>query len=232
MAKILKNTTGSNIDLSELGLRVPASSQITIQSFDYIKLASDDSVTELTTLINSGDIIVNDGTSDLSASDGIDYIKYPNFAKNIRFTSVTGKLLEKNIQDALDESAENADTALNTPRFTIPLIYNGTPGNNEFIGYSNLIPGDDTPIVVPIDSVLQEYTFSNKNSNADYTIELRRNSTTAAVFDTTSKVNTLSFVQSGITQAFTAGDTIYIKYIDDGSNASDMVIVLLFKATA
>jgi len=227
MAKILKNQTGSDIELSNVGLSIPAFGQLTIDIASYILLASDDSITELTTLINSGDIIVNDGSSDLSPnSEAIAFLRYPDDATNIKFTP-TAEISGNTVQEAIGDGVA---TALNTPRFSIPLIFNGAASNNEFIGYSNLLPGDSTPIVIPINSVLEEYSFSNSKTTADYTIELRKNSTTATLFNTISKVNTKSFVQSGIEESFSSGDHIYIKYIDNGVNASDIAILLILRA--
>lgn len=227
MAKILKNTTGSIIELDELGISIPASGQYEVPHQKYLILSTDDVVSELTTLINAGDVVVNDGSSDLSpSSEAIAFLLYPDDASNIKFTP-TLEISENTVQEAI---GAGVSTALNTPRYTIPLIYNGTLSNNEFIGYSNLLPGDDTPIVIPVDSTLEEYTFSNKNNNADFTIELRKNGTTASVFNTRSVTNTQSYVENSIGELFSAGDTIYIKYIDDGSNASDSAIILVFKA--
>lgn len=225
MSKVLKNTTVSDIFVSSMGISLPASSSTTIEVSDYILLATADVVTELTTYINSGDIVVNDGVVDLEAADGITYIGYPDHARSIVF-SPTESILATTVQEAVNSGV---GTALNTPRFSIPLVYNGTLSNNEFIGYSNLIPGDSTPIVIPIDCVMEEYTFSNSNM-ADFTIELRKNSTTATVFNSTSKTDTDNFVASGINETFTQGDTIYIKYIDNGTNAQDAGIVLIFRA--
>jgi len=227
MAKILKNTTGSIITLDELAVEIPASGQYEVPFQKYLLLSTDDVILELTTLINSGDVVANDGTNDLSpASEAIAFLKYPDSATNIVFTPTT-EISENTVQEAI---GAGVSTALNTPRFSIPLVYNGTLSNNEFIGYSNLLPGDVTPIVIPIDCVMEEYTFSNSRSTADYTIELRKNSTTAIVFNTVSKTNTQTFVETGINESFNQGDTIFIKYIDDGTNAADAGIVLIFRA--
>ena len=227
MSKILKNTTGSVIDIDTLGLQIPASGQITINPPDYLLLSEADTISELSPQITSGDIVVNDGSGDLSpASEAIAFLQYPDDAANIKFTP-TDDISENTVQEAI---GSGVSTALNTPRFSIPLIYNGTVSNNEFIGYSNLLPGDATPIVIPIDSFLEEYTFSNNKTTADFTIELRRNGTTATVFNSVSKVNTQQFVETGINQVFDQGDNIYVKYIDDGTNAQDVTILLILRA--
>lgn len=76
MKKILKNTTGSPIELEIIGLEVPASSQIEIDPQYYDLLASNDSITELTTLINAGSIVVNNGNVDLQAAEGIKFLEF------------------------------------------------------------------------------------------------------------------------------------------------------------
>lgn len=133
------------------------------------------------------------------------------------------------VQEAIEAGGEKAQTALDTPRYTILLQNNGTVSNNTFMGYDSLIPGDATPVIIPIRSQLIEYTFSNSNS-ADFTLEFRRNSTTATPFFTDTRVNTTFYAEDGVDQLFLAGDQIYIKYLDNGTNASDAVIVLVLKA--
>lgn len=78
MSKILKNTTISDIFLNSIGMLVPAESQIIIPSQDYLTLASDDSIEEITNYINSGDIVINNGNIDLITSKAINFIKYPD----------------------------------------------------------------------------------------------------------------------------------------------------------
>lgn len=152
------------------------------------------------------------------------------FDNNPNGTPIFTQSSPENVQEAISAGGEKAQTALDTPRYSIPLIYNGTVGNNTFIGYSNLVPGDDTPILIPVKSTLIEFSFSNANANASYTLEFRKGSTTATPFASISKTNTKNFVDNSIDQEFLAGEEIYIKYIDDGTNASDVGLVLFFKA--
>lgn len=126
---------------------------------------------------------------------------------------------------AFDDVADAAFAA----RYTLTLQHNGTVGNGTFFGYSNLLPGDATPVLAPINSVFKGFTFSNANSGADYTLEFRKNSTTGTVFYTISKVNTQFFTQDVPDESFNAGDAIYVKYVDDGNNASDAGIVLYYQ---
>lgn len=230
MAKILKNTTGSPVFIKFLGLQIPANFQLTIEPEDYLILSSSDAVTELTTLINAGTIIVNDGLQDLSASRGIEYIQYPDDARKIRFRSPGFILQSINLEDAVYEAATTADDALNAPRYTITLQHKAQISNGTFFGYTELMPGNTTPIILPIESRLEEVTFSNSAINADFALEFRINTTTGTPFYTQSFTNTQTSVISGLTQIFNSGDAIYIKYVDNGDNASDAVLVLYMRA--
>jgi hypothetical protein len=72
MSKILKNDSGSNITVSDTGITINNSSQYTIPPQDYLLwAASSDVITE----VGAGNLVVNDGSFDLSISDGIDLIK-------------------------------------------------------------------------------------------------------------------------------------------------------------
>lgn len=73
MDKILKNNTANAVEISDIGLEVPASGQITIEETDYLILAAS---VDTPSLITAGTITVNDGTNDLSTSDGINFLKF------------------------------------------------------------------------------------------------------------------------------------------------------------
>lgn len=78
MSKILKNTTGSTIFIDDTGTLLPILPEtFTIPPQDYwIWAASSDIIGP----IGVGDVVVNDGSFDLTISDGTDLIKgiFPN----------------------------------------------------------------------------------------------------------------------------------------------------------
>jgi len=77
MSKIVKNNTVSAIEIADVGVTVPASGQYTIPEQDYLLwAASSDIITE----VGAGNLVINDGSQDLSISDGISLIKgfYPH----------------------------------------------------------------------------------------------------------------------------------------------------------
>lgn len=71
MVNILKNNTASPIIVRSVGQTIPASGQITIPPDDYDNLSAD---ADVISKITSGDITVNDGTADLTISEGLQVI--------------------------------------------------------------------------------------------------------------------------------------------------------------
>jgi len=134
---------------------------------------------------------------------------------------------EDNVQAAIEYTYDNAPG--NVARFTITLLNNGTVSNGTFMGYSELIPGDATPIVLPRDCLFTEFTFSNNKTKADYTLLFKKNATGATPFYSISKVNTQFFFDTTPNESFLAGDQIYVQYQDDGQNARDVALVLFFR---
>ena len=86
MSKILKNNSGSNVTLSDLGsLTINDGTQYTVDPIDYLRFARSSS---LVTEVGAGNLVVNDGSNDLSISDGIDLIK--DFKQNLANTGPNG----------------------------------------------------------------------------------------------------------------------------------------------
>jgi hypothetical protein len=72
MSKILVNPGGSPVPVADTGVTVPASSSYTIPAQDYPLWAAS---SDVVTLVGAGTLIVNDGATNLSISDGIDLVK-------------------------------------------------------------------------------------------------------------------------------------------------------------
>lgn len=107
MSKILKNTAGTATNIESFGVEIPASTNYTIEPQDYLLLSKASVISELTTLINAGTIVVNDGVNDLSATAGINFLKYPDTAFNVRFLSETERtngFTSKTVQEAIEEA--------------------------------------------------------------------------------------------------------------------------------
>lgn len=76
MARILKNTTESDINLNVLGITILANSEVELVRQWYSLAGNENSMIELSPLILSEDIVVNDGKNDLPPAIGIAHIQY------------------------------------------------------------------------------------------------------------------------------------------------------------
>lgn len=142
-----------------------------------------------------------------------------------------GELQYKDTVQTTYKKLNDISSAANAARYTIILQHNGTVGGGTFFGYNELIPGNTTPVIIPIASVLKGFSFSNSSAAADYTLIFRKNSTVATAFFTVSKVNTQYFAQTITDESFAQGDQIYVAYQDDGGNATDVGLTLFFQAS-
>jgi hypothetical protein len=71
---IIKNDATTDVMIEDLGIAIPATGQVTMSNnFTYDELAGSD---DLRTLVSAGTLVVNDGSLDLGASDGVDYLTF------------------------------------------------------------------------------------------------------------------------------------------------------------
>ena len=129
-----------------------------------------------------------------------------------------------NVQDAIIEAKQNAE---GFPRAGIRSIYNGTIGNNNWLGPSELLP-NTALLVAPVNLELKEITWSNQTSNVQFRIQFRTGSKTGTIFYTLTVVSTNPGygVASGLSLPLPAGTRVWAQYLDDGQNASDMDLIL------
>jgi hypothetical protein len=135
-----------------------------------------------------------------------------------------------NAQDAIIEATELAQ---GKARYALMLLNNGSYTNGQWVGYSELLPGNNTPIVFPVPVHIKEITFSNNNTNCEFNFTFRLGTTGATPYRTwtvdtnTEKTATLSGIDDAIPAASTADDRIFIQYNKTGgSTASDVALIL------
>jgi hypothetical protein len=135
----------------------------------------------------------------------------------------------ENVKDGIIEARE---TAQGKARVTIPCLHNGTVGDGFWIGYSNLIPSDLTPIVMPWNAELKEVSFANNRTSVDGNMNFFING--QAVGDI---VYTENFSNVDRVKVFTpefnviAGDLLRMQWDDTGQNPRDMALMLFFTLT-
>ena len=160
--------------------------------------------------------------------DGIEYdgpVEHELTASEVDFDSDGLTWTEaQETQTAIEDARADA---LSRPRYSIPCIMNGTMSNGDYIRYSNLASNPE--IMIPIDSDLAEVTYSNNNSSADFDIVFYKNQTTTP-FTTVEIRNSIDGVISGFAEIFDSGSKLYMKYVDKGSNASDLNLIVFMRA--
>jgi hypothetical protein len=75
MKKIIKNTTNTGILVQDTGTYIDANSSYEIDNQTYLLWAASESIISL---IQSGDVVVNNGNTDLSAIEAIKFLEYPD----------------------------------------------------------------------------------------------------------------------------------------------------------
>lgn len=141
------------------------------------------------------------------------------------FDNSSNGFTASNVQTAIEEAKA---TAQGFPRFGVTLMANGAQGNGDWITYNELLP--NTKVVFPVNTKLDEITFSNNNSDVEFDLQIFKNGILAGNLVYTAVFNTGVGIDYGIISSinlsFVAGDWIRIKYIDQGDNTSDLVVVL------
>lgn len=175
--KRLRSGTGTAIEIEQTGHEVPATGFFTIEPGRYYVYANIMDETGGVTLhqkILDGDIIVNDGQRDLIPDRGIDYLKHPDRAWNIRFESDPDRLngfVAKNAQEAIEEAQGQA---IGNDLDTMQFGRNGNINNNTWLLNLNNIPSNSSPTVLAYDSLFRKISFSNDNNAANFTIQVWR----------------------------------------------------------
>lgn len=234
MAKILKNNTVSDISVKSIGVTLPASSSTTIDVREHTLLASVDSIAELTTPINAGDIIVNDGLRDLSAADGLRYIAYPDDAFNIRFLNDPDRanaFNSRNVQEAIEEARTSGIGSV------IPFVFSSS-GNtaDKWLEYtSSSAPSNEVPLLVPQNADIKGFTFSNKDDDVDIDVEIYCNGTLVYTWEVRNK---RTYYETGISAgSLLQGDrlSVFFKRYSGGTGddtAQTPILTVLIKFTA
>lgn len=139
-------------------------------------------------------------------------------------------ITSEDVQSAIEEAKA---TAVAKVRFTIVTVHNGTITNNQWLGYSELLPGDLVGIRLPLACKLREISASFNNASVDGTIVLYQNGTLAGnIIDNTTFVLsnvTSGIIFTGIDYTFAANDVLRARWTDSGQNPSDLAIVYYFE---
>lgn len=76
MSRAIKNTTGADVSIDDIGITIPANTTWTAPIGEYKSLAASN---DIETLINAGTLVVNDGLDDLKAAAGIQFLRNEDY---------------------------------------------------------------------------------------------------------------------------------------------------------
>jgi hypothetical protein len=108
---ILKNVSGSPYVIDGLGLELATGGQLTAsEQFTYEEMASSDGLRQA---VLDGDIVVNDGTADLSAADGNKYLTF------VHQNELEGNYYSKTELQTPGSSIVNWDNVTNKPTYGV-----------------------------------------------------------------------------------------------------------------
>ena len=177
LQKILINKSGSTLRI--LGRSVANDGHLTVSSLYFLKLADESSCNAIDSsgnaykvhdLITSSDIVVNNGMADLSASDGLEYVKTlaPDKSEDISFEQEGWSA--ENAKEAIIESVTKASYTLMGGIFNTSFVENGSAQNKWLDNNCQNVNLNETLYVVPFNCVITALTFSNKNYGTDFDI--------------------------------------------------------------
>ena len=197
ITKRLKNVSGS--DLFILTRTVPNNNyyDVPISLWDHV-LSDDD----LLGLISSGDVLVNDGTSDLTSSEGLTHL---------RKFQITNSVVDTMYQ--------------------LNFIKNGS-SQNRFLHVAVNLPSNTTFNIIPFKSELKCITFSNANSGVDTDVEIWKSALNNGPNETQVfnwqlrdvRIARTSNFSSPIT--FEPGDKVAVFLDDEGTNSNNAMVTL------
>jgi hypothetical protein len=119
-------------------------------------------------------------------------------------------------------------------RFAMVFVANGTVGNNNWLGFNELVTSQTTPMIIPVNCVLKEMAFSFSGAAVDGVLLIYKNGlvnpTNVIYSNTFTNVNTYKLM-SNINIPLAQGDRIAAQWQDTGDNPSDAALQFFFQTT-
>jgi len=217
------STTGASVPIPELGITIPhpSSNRDMGGQFTSLEIKNAES---LTAAIRNGDLSWSK-TSGGATEPALDY------DEDILLSDETnlGVGLADDRLVTFKDLDDLAVEVISLPRFAVPLIMNGTMSDGDWITYSNYLP--DARILIPQKSILRDIVWGNRSSSREFDLEFYKNGRTGTPYATREVRSGGSTYGAFYDQndSFDQGDTLDIKYIDRGSNATDLHVILYFQ---
>lgn len=248
MTVIIKNTTGSDIFVNNTGDNIPASGQQTVSPRYYLSYSAasiDD--TSFIADINSGDLVVNDGVTDLSSADGLRYLQQLTRLR-VSLNSSEIEAVVENLNftggdvSVATSTAGEATVTLPERNLGIYQLHFGNSGEvvNEYVELpTNSTASSETPQIIPFASKVIAYTFTNNDNDSDPDIEIYsvpENSGNSPI-----TLKDIWSIRDGRTArktnfptdiTFAAGDKVTVFFDDMGINPDDVLFTIYLQITS
>lgn len=182
--------------------------------------------TRLIDLDVSGNIQFKDATETVAVT-----VRQLRTAINNIFSNSGNGFTATDVQAAIEEAK---NTAVGKARFAMTFIHNGSVGNNTWLGFSELVPSNTTPLVVPVACKLSELAMSFAGANVDGVLLIYKNGTANpanVIYSNTFTNQTTSKLMTGLNLTLAAGDLLRAQWQDTGDNPNDAALQWFFQAT-
>lgn len=154
------------------------------------------------------------------------YVTVNQVAYSTYFDNETNGFIADNVQDAIEEVKDTIEGKI---VYVVTILHNGTVSNGTWLGKGDTMP-NATSYIAPRAVEFLGLSWSNKNSDVDFDLEFYKNGRDTTKFRTYEVRNLdYGYIQTW-DDLLVAGDRIDIKYIDQGDNAADLAVDLVFKA--
>lgn len=196
---------------------------------DYIAtkgIAFENNDGRLIDLDGSGNIQFKDVTETISVT-----VRQLRTALSNIFSNVGNGFAATNVQAAIEEAK---NTAVGKARFAMAFVHNGSVGNNTWLGFSELVPSNTTPLIVPVACKLNELALSFAGANVDGVLLIYKNGTsnpTNVIYSNTFTNENTFKLMSGLNLPLVAGDQLRAQWQDTGDNPNDVALQWFFQAT-
>jgi len=170
---IVKNTTGSSVFIDEFGIEVDANGELNLSelfSFEDISSCED-----IKTYVSDGTFIINDGTIDLSVSDGLKHVYHQTVYEDSFEDGGGGSLITEQLHGV--QIRRTTNLALSTGWQDVTFDTTDFENNINVVEHSDV---DTDRILIKDDGVyLISYSFTVRSSGAtrDCLSRIRKNDT-------------------------------------------------------
>jgi hypothetical protein len=244
LSKVLKNQSSPSVDIevSEAGVTISGGQAYTIDPINYLYWSTPEAIAELTPFINSGDIVVNDGTNDLSASEGLRFLEYAdrptvtlNGSKITDFAKIIDMQGDVNVLDAGDGESTIIIGETGSAVGKLYTIEAFSLGNtfNKWLNVEHPSNSSDTvPFVMPGSGRCIAMTYINENDSSEIDIEVYKNGTLVYTWPIRNKRYAYNVLNAGLFN-ISQGDRISIfAKRATGTDPKDLSLNISFTITS